>query len=514
MEDQLLDKLVEKYPSNSKRFETELETLERKLNEENSNEEAKSSLCKRQLYCQKSCIYICEQCSKTFSRKFHLKRHMLSHERRFSCSICAETYSRQGNLTRHRKFKHDNSDCMPVPGKQDRTGFKCSYCVKTFSRRDNLNRHIKIHHSKSQLRNFQCNHCDYILSSYDKLIKHVEDNHPIIKNQTGGRLPHDENTSTDRYETKQQKKKTKNIDKDESVKDARKEIEVSQESALNDGVKNRIIFPENEDVYDLLSFCANSREAIRDFLQSQLKEHGIKWYLSSQVEIYKETPDEAILTDKPYFRILTYATLSSETLSEHELNESFQKMSASLESYLRNASGWSIKKVLHLKVHTVIYKPLTGSSYIELPLSLKKSCSVLNVINDDEKCFAWSILASLHPIHSRAQAVENYTAFEGQLNMHGLDYPVSLSKIDKFERQNHNIFVNVFAFEKNEILPLRITKYTGRDRHVDLLLLTNEQTSHYCLIKDLNKFLFKTKPRKCKTYFCPYWLHGFVSEKY
>ena len=98
--------------------------------------------------------------------------------------------------------------------------------------------------------------------------------------------------------------------------------------------------------------------------------------------------------------------------------------------------------------------------------------------------------------------------------MHGLDYPVSLSKIDKFERQNHNFFVIVFAFEKNEILPLRITKYTGRDRHVDLLLLTNEQTSHYCLIKDLNKFLFKTKPRQCKTYFCPYWLHGVVSEKY
>ena len=142
---------------------------------------------------------------------------MLSHEKRFSCSICAETYSRQDNLTRHRKFNHVSSDFMQVQGKQDGTGFKCSYCVKTFSRRDNLNRHIKIHHSKSQLRNFQCNHCDYIFSSYPKLVKHVEDNHPVIKNQTGGRLPNDDNTSADSFETKQQKKQTKNMNKDESV---------------------------------------------------------------------------------------------------------------------------------------------------------------------------------------------------------------------------------------------------------------------------------------------------------
>lgn len=266
-------------------------------------------------------------------------------------------------------------------------------------------------------------------------------------------------------------------------------------------------------MYDLLLFFANSRGAIRGFWKSQLQKHGIKCYLSTQVEMYKETPDEAILTNKPYFRSLTYATLSSETLSEHELNESFQKMSASLESYLRNASGWSIKKVLHLKVHTVIYKPLTGSSYIELPLSLKKSCSVLNVRNEDEKCFAWTILASLHPIDSRPAAVENYTAYESELNMNRIDYPVPLSKIDKFERQNHNISINVFAFEKNEFLPLRVTKHAGRDHHVDLLLLRNIQTSHCYLIKDLNKFLFRTKPRKCKTYFCPNCLHGFVSEK-
>lgn len=187
-------------------------------------------------------------------------------------------------------------------------------------------------------------------------------------------------------------------------------------------------------------------------------------------------------------------------------------MSASLESYLRNASGWNIRKVIHLKVHTVIYNPLGGSSYINLPTTLKRSQSILNVKNDDNKCFLWSILSSIKPTDTNPERVENYLQFEWDLNMTGITYPVPVSKIDIFERHNVTISVNVFAFDDNEILPLRITKNVKREHHVDLLLLSNDQTSHYCLVKDLNKFLSRTKPRKCKTYFCCFCLQGFTSQ--
>ena len=67
-------------------------------------------------------------------------------------------------------------------------------------------------------------------------------------------------------------------------------------------------------------------------------------------------------------------------------------------------------------------------------------------------------------------------------------------------------------FDNNEILPLRITKNVRREHHVDLLLLSKNQTSHYCLIKDLNKFLYRTRRHRCKTYFCPYCLQGFKTQ--
>ena len=184
-----------------------------------------------------------------------------------------------------------------------------------------------------------------------------------------------------------------------------------------------------------------------------------------------------------------------------ELIVLIQKMSESLESYLRNSSGWNIRKVINLIIHSVIYSPIKGSSYIKLPTSLARSRCIINIKNEDQKCFLWSILASLHHADTRPERVENYVAFEGKLNMKGIEYPVALSKLDKFERQNQNISVNVFAFDDNEIVPLKITKNAGRLHHVDLLFLKNKKTSHFCLIDNLNRFLSRTNSHKSQRYF-------------
>ena len=87
--------------------------------------------------------------------------------------------------------------------------------------------------------------------------------------------------------------------------------------------------------------------------------------------MYREAPDGKIQTDRPHFRSITYSTVSQVDLDKHDVNEAFQKMSANLESYLWNASGWNI--------HTVVYKPVGGSSYIKLPMTLKQTHAILNI---------------------------------------------------------------------------------------------------------------------------------------
>ncbi len=82
-----------------------------------------------------------------------------------------------------------------------------------------------------------------------------------------------------------------------------------------------------------------------------------------------------------------------------------------------------------------------------------------------------------------------------------------------FEKQNVSISVNVFGFEEDEIFPMHVTKYPQRMYHVNLLLLKDGECAHFCLIKDLNSFLYRTTNRTNRMYFCPYCLNGFNEQR-
>ena len=57
----------------------------------------------------------------------------------------------------------------------------------------------------------------------------------------------------------------------------------------------------------------------------------------------------------------------------------------------------------------VAYDPLKASSHIPLPKELQSKKALLNIQNNDEKCFLWSVLAHLHPVAENAHRVSHYT---------------------------------------------------------------------------------------------------------
>ena len=66
---------------------------------------------------------------------------------------------------------------------------------------------------------------------------------------------------------------------------------------------------------------------------------------------------------------------------------------------------------------------------------------------------------------------------------------------NKIEAQN-NICINVFGYENELVYPIFISKQTFEDS-IDLLLLIEDDKSHYVYIKDFNTFMFhKTKNKK------------------
>ncbi|KAK3108933.1 hypothetical protein FSP39_019099 [Pinctada imbricata] len=254
------------------------------------------------------------------------------------------------------------------------------------------------------------------------------------------------------------------------------------------------------------------RKWLKEHLKERCKALGhIKWYLVLQVRLTRESNLGEIDTAEPYFHSGTFHMLQESDDLDHNFNKACQLMFKSFDEYIRKGSGWSINKVLTIEAHTAYYKPINGSSYMELPRSIRYTGGIVNIQNKDEKCFAWSVLASLHPADSNAQRVQHYQDYESQLNMSGIPYPVPLSKISTFEKLN-NISVNILGFEEETIFPLYISTVKEAAHEVDLLYLQNEETSHYCWIKNLNRVLARTKTRKHNHHFCRYCLQGFQQK--
>lgn len=263
--------------------------------------------------------------------------------------------------------------------------------------------------------------------------------------------------------------------------------------------------------YDLLQFLANVKDDVEKELISQREKHrSIKWNVIGRVEMVKDVDNGEQEKTIPHFRSKNVISLPGEN-NDHNINEAFQGVNSALEEFVNHGSNWTVNKVMSLEVNTVKYSPISGSSYMELPRKIQFTGGIINIRNKDQKCFLWSILAALHPVPAHPERVYHYKNYENDLNMGDIEFPVSIEKIEKFEKLN-KISVNVFGFEEGEIFPLHLTKLPNGNNEVDLLYLANEEKSHYCLIKNLNRFLGSTTKCHSKRYYCRRCLHGFIRQ--
>ena len=80
----------------------------------------------------------------------------------------------------------------------------------------------------------------------------------------------------------------------------------------------------------------------------------------------------------------------------------------------------------------------------------------------------------------------------------------------KIEVKN-NICINVFGYENRLVFPIYISKQRFEDS-TDLLLLIDDDKSHYAYIKDFNRFMFHKAKNKNKKWFCKSCLQCFSKE--
>ena len=178
-------------------------------------------------------------------------------------------------------------------------------------------------------------------------------------------------------------------------------------------------------------------------------------------------------------------------------------------------SGWRFHSIIRLELHVVSYNPLRGEAWVALTKELASKKAIINPKNKDNKCFLWCVLRALNPTTEHPERIDKkLKAKENTLNMEGIEYPVSLKDIDKFESQNPSISIRVFEYDKKSVQTLRNSNNTNREHNVNLLLIEGEGVNHYCLVKDLSRLLSsQVSKHNGKKYFCLRCLNPFNNQK-
>ncbi|XP_049789960.1 zinc finger protein 883-like isoform X1 [Schistocerca nitens] len=100
--------------------------------------------------------YTCPECNARCPDKGTLARHMYTHTglKPYSCSRCQKTFSRKYHLERH--VAQTGCD-----GKS-RPSFPCQVCGRMFSRKDNLRQHLRAHAGQViRKKTYTCEHCHH-----------------------------------------------------------------------------------------------------------------------------------------------------------------------------------------------------------------------------------------------------------------------------------------------------------------------------------------------------------------
>ena len=130
-----------------------------------------------------------------------------------------------------------------------------------------------------------------------------------------------------------------------------------------------------------------------------------------------------------------------------------------IHKWVSEGSGWVIDRIDSHYINVTLYKPLNGSSYIDLPMELRNpKKGLINIKNKDDECFRWCYIRHLNPQEKDPQRIkkDDKRSIEG-LNYEGIEFPVSQKHYNKVEKQN-DIRINVFGYETGQPFPFTFLK--------------------------------------------------------
>ena len=263
--------------------------------------------------------------------------------------------------------------------------------------------------------------------------------------------------------------------------------------------------------YDAYTFLRTAGLTLVPLLK---KIKGIKVKLDFHCNMARYDNEELVIMP---FQFHSDIELNLGTTDEEELYEKMiNRIEEKIQTLTAVVSGWGFNSVIKLEMHTMTYKPLGGGSYIKLPKEIATKKAVVNMKNtEDDQCFLWCVLRALNPVKNNKDRIDvTLKSKIDTVNMGDIRYPVSLKDVSKFEKLNPDIAVSVYTYDENySVGPLQVSKHVDRSYRIKLLLISDENKTHYCLIENFSRLISsQASKHKGKAYVCERCINAFTTE--
>ena len=267
------------------------------------------------------------------------------------------------------------------------------------------------------------------------------------------------------------------------------------------------------DGMDEKTFIKSVKPGVLNLIKSK---GSIKVKLILTVRFIKENPATGNIDINIWYFPTDPVIITEATDLSNQYNTMTSRIFELIQNFQNRGSGWQFDRVEHLDININPYNPLSASSYIPLPKKLADKKAIINVKNEkDNECFKWAVTSAVFTQKKNAERLSKQMREDSEkFDWAGIEFPVSLKQIDKFEN-NNPYAINVLGYE-GVVYPLRLSKKNEQscEQVINLLLIANDETNHFCWIKNMSRLISsEVNNHQHAIHICYRCLNSFHSEK-